>query len=51
MGDHFKQVQSGDLLKIPAATFNAFVYAARYVRAHGHVDPIACDGRLSLNAS
>ena len=29
MGDHLKKVQSGDALKIPAATFNAMIDAAR----------------------
>ncbi|MHC4982457.1 MAG: hypothetical protein ACYTF6_04720 [Planctomycetota bacterium] len=32
MGDHLKQVQSGDRLVIPAATFNAFIDAARDFR-------------------
>ena len=44
MGDHLKKVRSGDPLKIPAATYNAFVDAARYVRNRqevGGVSPAA----------
>ena len=33
MSDHLKKVQSGDRLKIPAATFNTFIDAARDFRA------------------
>ena len=33
MGDHLKKVQSGDPLKIPAATFNTFIDAARDFQA------------------
>ncbi len=29
MGDHLKKVKSGNPLKIPAATFNTFIDAAR----------------------
>ena len=36
MGDNFKKVQTGQPLKIPAETFNAFLDASRYVRAHQH---------------
>ena len=29
MGDHLKKVQSGDPLRIPAATFKTFIAAAK----------------------
>ncbi|HUT59792.1 MAG TPA: hypothetical protein VNA25_18245 [Phycisphaerae bacterium] len=32
MGDHLSKVQSGDPLKIPAATFNSMVDAAAIVK-------------------
>jgi len=36
MGDNFKKVRPGEPLKIPAETFNTFIDAAQYVRAHRH---------------